>query len=135
MSRGDFLVSELTSVGRDRPQFVIAHIYRPGHTTNSFRYHNLNDRERFAESYIRKSNEAASYLRRIIDHLRDNDPTAILFVFGDHGMWLSRGMQIDEEPTFVIQDRFAVLGGVFPMVLRGEREVPQDDRRVADADG
>lgn len=114
MSRGDFLVRELTSVGRDRPQFVIAHIYRPGHTLNSFRYHNLNDRGRFAESYIRKSNEAASYLRRIIDHLRENDPNAILFVFGDHGMWLSRGMKIDEDPTFVIQDRFAVLGGVFP---------------------
>ena len=115
MSRGDFLVSVLASrAERDRPQFVIAHIYRPGHTTKSFRYHNLNDRERFAESYVRKSNEAASYLRRIIDHLRDNDPNAILFVFGDHGMWLSRGMGIDEDATFVIQDRFAVLGGVFP---------------------
>ena len=30
---GDFLVRELTSVGRDRPQFVIAHIYMPGHTS------------------------------------------------------------------------------------------------------
>ena len=30
-------------------------------------------------------------------------------------MWLSRGMGIDEDPTFVnLQDRFAVLGGVFP---------------------
>ena len=115
MSRGDFLVTELiSSTEADRPQFVIAHIYRPGHTSKSFRYQNLNGRERFAESYIRKSNEAASYLRRIIDHLRDNDPDATLFVFGDHGMWLSRGMRIDEDPTFVIQDRFAVLGGVFP---------------------
>ena len=105
---------ELTSVRRDKPQFVIAHLYMPGHTSKSFRYHNLKDRERFTESYVRKSNEAASYLGRIIDHLRDNDPTAILFVFGDHGMWLSRGMGIDEDPTFQLQDRFAVLGGVFP---------------------
>ena len=115
--RGDFLVRELTSVRRDKPQFVIAHLYMPGHTSKSFRYHisvHLKDRERFTESYVRKSNEAASYLGRIIDHLRDNDPTAILFVFGDHGMWLSRGMGIDEDPTFQLQDRFAVLGGVFP---------------------
>ena len=114
MPPGDFLVRELTSVGKDRPQFVIAHIYMPGHTSKSFRYHNLKDRERFAESYVRKSNEAASYLERIVDHLRDNDPTAILFVYGDHGMGLSRGMQIDEDPTFYLQDRFGVLGGVFP---------------------
>ncbi len=111
---GDFLVSELTSVGRDRPQFVIAHIYLPGHTSGSFRYDNLKDREAFAESYVQKSNEAAFYLRQIIDHLEDNDPTAILFVFGDHGMWLSAGIQIDEDPTFYFQDRFGVLGGVYP---------------------
>ena len=111
---GDFLVRELTSVGRDRPQFIIAHIYMPGHASRSFRYHNLEDRENFTEFYVRKSNEAATYLERIVDHLKDNDPTAILFVYGDHGMWLSMGMRIDEDPKFYLQDRFGVLGGVFP---------------------
>ena len=111
---GEFLVREVTSVGKDRPQFVIAHIYMPGHTSKSFRYHNPKDRERFAEFYVRRSNEAAAYLERIVDHLRDNDPAAMLFVYGDHGMWLSMGMQIDEDPTFYLQDRFGVLGGVFP---------------------
>ena len=111
---GEFLVREVTSVGKDRPQFVIAHIYMPGHTSKSFRYHNPRDRERFAESYVRRSNEAATYLERIVDHLRDNDPAAMLFVYGDHGMWLSMGMQIDDDPTFYLQDRFGVLGGVFP---------------------
>ncbi len=111
---GDFLVRELTSVRTDRPQFVIAHIYLPGHTSASFRYHNLEDREAFTESYVQKSNEAASYLRRIIDHLENHDPTAILFVFGDQGMWLSAGVQMDEDPTFYFQDRFGVLGGVYP---------------------
>ena len=115
MPPGDFLVSELTSsVEKDRPQFVIAHIYLPGHTSMSFRYHNLKDRERFAESYVRRSNEAAIYLERIVDFLSDNDPSAVLFVFGDHGMWLSRGMMQNEDPTFYFQDRFGVLGGVFP---------------------
>ena len=120
MPPGDFLVRELISVKRDRPQFVIAHIYLPGHTSGSFRYDNLEDRERFAESYVQKSNEAASYLRQIIDHLEHNDPTAILFVFGDHGMWLSAGVQIDEDPTFYFQDRFGVLGGVYPRDRCGE---------------
>ena len=112
---GDFLVRELTSrIERDRPQFVIAHIYLPGHTSGSFRYHNLKDREAFTESYVQKSNEAAIYLERIVDFLTDNDPSAVLFVFGDHGMWLSRGMMQDEDPTFYFQDRFGVLGGVYP---------------------
>ena len=111
---GDFLVRELTGVGQDRPQFVIAHIYMPGHTLKSFRYDDLRDRESFVDSYISRSNQAASYLGQIIEHVRNDDPTAILFVFGDHGMFLSTGMQVKENPTFVIQDRFAVLGGVFP---------------------
>ena len=111
---GDFLVQQLSEVDRGNPQFVIAHLYFPGHTPKIFDYEDRRDRELFLESYERKFNRAATYLQQIIEHLRTNDPNSILFVFGDHGAWLSRGLDIEDAPTFVIQDRFGVLGGVYP---------------------
>ena len=111
---GDFLVRELANVGVSAPQFVIAHLYLPGHTPKRFRYDSREDRERFAEQYREASNRAAIYLAQIIEHVRSNDPTAILFVYGDHGVHLSRGVEVEDDPAFHLQDRFGVLGGVYP---------------------
>ena len=112
--KGDFLVRELTSLDGGGPQFVIAHLYMPGHAPDMFNYDNMADREEFADRYRRESDKAAIYLEEIIEHLRSSDPNAILFVFGDHGMWLSRGADLEENPAFFLQDRFGILGGVYP---------------------
>ena len=112
--KGDFLVRELTNLDKRFPQFVIAHLYLPGHTPKIFNYDNREDSEKFTEQYQDRANNAATYLGQIIDHIESNDPTAILFVFGDHGMWLSRGAAIEDDPTFFLQDRFGILGGVYP---------------------
>ena len=112
--RGDFLLRELTNIDESKPQFVIAYLFMPGHTPKIFSYEDRDNREKFIERFTVRSNEAAIYLRQIIEHVRSNDPSAILFVFGDHGAWLSRGIELDENPTFFLQDRFAILGGVYP---------------------
>ena len=97
---GDSLVRELTNVVDGTPQFVIAHLYLPGHTSQRFRYDNSGDKEIFVEQYREASNRAAVFLGQIIEHVRSNDPTAILFVFGDHGMYVSRGVELEEDPAF-----------------------------------
>ena len=93
---------------------MIAHLNLPGHTSQRFRYDNSGDKEIFVEQYREASNGAAVFLGQIIEHVRSNDPTAILFVFGDHGMYVSRGVELEEDPAFVLQDRFGILGGVYP---------------------
>ena len=114
-SPGDFLVTELTDVGgRETPQFVIAHLWLPGHTSSRFRYDNEQDRREFSEWYRERSDRAAIYLERIIEHVRSSDPTAILFMFSDHGVYFSRGLELEDDPAFYLQDRFAILGGVYP---------------------
>ena len=111
----DFMVRELADVvGSGTPQFVIAHLNLPGHTSLSFRYDDAEARERFAEKYREAADRAAVYLGQIIEHVRSNDPTAILFVYGDHGMYVSRGLGLEDAPAFVLQDRFGILGGVYP---------------------
>ena len=106
---------EVTKVSvNDGPQFVMAHLYKPGHTAKSFRYGNVEQFERFRSEYIRSSDKAARFLELIIRHLEENDPDAILLVYGDHGPFLSQGLEFEDDPKFVFQDNYGVLGGVYP---------------------
>ena len=114
LSRDNFFVEEVTGIDRSRPHFVISHIWLPGHTSSPFDYENQNDKDTFFKLYHERFDSAAIVLRQIIDHLRFNDPNAILFVYGDHGAWLSGSMKIEDDPEFFLQDRFGILGGVYP---------------------
>ena len=110
----DASVRALANVSESAPQFVIAHIDLPGHTSRWFRYDNEEDIRGFREWYRERSDRAAIYLERIIEHVRSDDPTAILFVFGDQGPCVSCGLELEDDPAFYLQDRFAILGGVYP---------------------
>ncbi len=114
LSASAFLVQRLSGVDRTKPQFVLAHLYLPGHTPTNFDYENPEDRERFVAAFRERFDRAAIPLRQIIEHLAANDPDSILFVFGDHGPLLSRGFAVEDNPAFVLRDRFGILGGVHP---------------------
>ena len=111
---GDFLIQELGRLGNDPPKFVIAHNPLPGHPSNLFDPDDIGDREEFFDVYERNSNRAADYLESLIEHVRTRDPDGVLFVFGDHGPLLAKDLRVEENPTLFLQDRFAILGGVYP---------------------
>ena len=112
--------SELTQtrassyVSASGPRFTMEHIDFPGHTSLSYDPSDERQFRKFRDQYLRRSSDAAKDLSYILRRLQQEDPNGILLVYGDHGMWLSRGMDVVEAPDFVIQDRFAVLGGVYP---------------------
>ncbi len=115
LPREEFFVTEVTEISGDGPQFVMAHLLLPSHTPlKQFDYESQDDRESFFTRYQERFDAAAIVLQQIIDHIEYNDLDAILFVYGDHGAWLSNGMQIEDDPTFFLQDRFGILGGVYP---------------------
>ena len=95
------------------PQFTMAHLYIPGHTGTSYRHDDAAEFERYRARYLRRIETAAGYLDRIVRHVEE-DPGAILLLYSDHGMWLSEGVEFDDDPEFFVQDRYGVLGGVFP---------------------
>ena len=100
----------------ERPQFMMIHVGWPGHSDDFYRYDDQAQRNaeirRYSESL--RDGSATRYLKVILEHLKNNDPDAILYVYGDHGPWLSRGVSFEDNPTFVVQDRLGVLGGVYP---------------------
>ena len=95
------------------PQVFVAYIYSPGHTSNFYRgtEQELNN---YRKQYSDNSKTTASYLLKLINFINYEDPTAIVYVFGDHGMFTSRGIAIAKNSEFVVQDRFGVFGGIFP---------------------
>ena len=108
-------VEQITKIDTDGPpQFVIAYIYSPGHVEKTFRYDVPTDLETYRASYIKNSNEAAEFLETLIRHLEKNDPDGILFVFGDHGPFLSQGLPFAGNREFVIHDHYGVWGGIYP---------------------
>ncbi len=115
LSRQALSVERITKVNADdKPQFVMAHLYAPGHTDKSFRYDDAEQVEAFRRGYIKRSERAARYLDLIIRHLEENDPGAILLVYGDHGPFLSQRLQFADDPEFFFQDHYGILGGIYP---------------------
>ena len=103
-------------IANERPRFLMAHIEVPMHIEDGgFRYDDPLWRSGEIRRYAHRLNgEATRYLEALLEHLKNNDPNAILYVYGDHGPRLSHGMSFEDNPTFVVQDRLGVLGGVYP---------------------
>ncbi len=99
---------------KEAPQIVVAYIYSPGHTSADFDPSNPQHLADYRDYYESESVITAGYLNSLVDFLRQKDPTAMLYVFGDHGPGLSRRLRDPKDSEFVVQDRFGVYGGMFP---------------------
>ena len=107
-------LERITSDAGGEPRFTMAHLYIPGHVASNYRHGDAAEFERYRARYLRRIETAAGYLDRIVRHVEYEDPGAILLLYSDHGMWLSNGVEFDDDPEFFVQDRYGVLGGVFP---------------------
>lgn len=111
----DFLMDVIRrNADRDSPQFIMAHIYSPGHTDKAYDHEREGMFEAFRDDHIRKSETAATYMDTLFTFLREEDPTAIAYIYGDHGMWISRKSELPEDAEFYVTDRHAIAGGLWP---------------------
>lgn len=107
----DFMLSQIAQISKQpQPQFLLAHHHPPIHSRTDF-IGTQEEIEQLRDSYHKASIVAAEHLRRLKVFIAENDPEALLFVFGDHGIYLSRK---SDDLTFVVQDTHAVAGGVYP---------------------
>lgn len=114
-SPDQFLISKMAEgLSSPLPHVFLGYIYLPGHTQKDFNYDNpemLNDYRQF---YEMRSKLAKRAIERLVNFIDENDPNAILYVFGDHGPWLSRREKFSKNAEFFIQDRHGVYGGIYP---------------------
>jgi hypothetical protein len=113
-SRDEFYMERLRSAirsGKSKPQFFSTHVPFPGHTALAYR-NTPAQLEEFSKRYLGYSGAAARLMDRMLSAIRASDPGGIVFVFGDHGGWISRGMDYSDNPDFVVKDRHGILGAV-----------------------
>ena len=112
----EFLLAKLRSgLGQGKPQMFMAHIFSPAHTPKSFHWLKSGSVEKFRLTYRRNSNTTAEYLDQLITFISREDPSAILYVYGDHGAFTTRGAKMkDNDITLHIQGRFGIYGGIYP---------------------
>jgi len=119
LTEGDNQLNTLIRLMRDglnktTPQVFVAYLFSPGHTPNDFNENHKQELIEYRDYYQKQSKITASYLNNLIQFINDEDPTAILYVFGDHGPLVSRRADIKKDSMFAIQDKFGVYGGIFP---------------------
>ncbi len=118
LDKAAFMLDFVSYLSRQKkPQFLLASIYSPGHTGKDFFIEDEEADIAYNEFYLERSTEAQQTMERLLDQLEREDPTAILYIFGDHGPWRSRGTwetRFAHDPVFFVHDRFGILGGVFP---------------------
>ena len=119
------------------PQFVMAHLNLPAHVGLSYRHSDAAQFSAYQARYLERSNLAAGSLDAIVRHLEENDPGAILLVYGDHGTQVAMGLEFKDNPTFVVQANYGALGGVYPREACAawfdEAEAAQNHLTVLDA--
>lgn len=116
--RSEKLIGFISYLSEKRqPQFLLAYQYSPGHTNKDFSIDNDEAVDDYRTFYLNRSIDTAETMRNLIETLKEKDPTALLYVFGDHGPWRSRGGRkkvFASDPEFYVHDRMGILGGIYP---------------------
>jgi len=102
-----------------KPWLTISHINYPGHSGHVHRYDSAADVAGFREGVPLVLPAVADHYRQIVSTIKTLDPHAVIVTFGDHGMWLTRGMDGAVSNALFsaqdyIQDRFGVMLAVYP---------------------
>lgn len=105
-------------VKHTKPWLTMSHIAFPMHTKLQHRFDNEERVTRFRRQARRLMPQIAANYREIVSTIKQQDPEAVIVTFGDHGMWLTRGMETPHVGTFTpaeyLEDRFGVMLGVYP---------------------
>jgi hypothetical protein len=101
---------------RGGPRLTVAHLKPPLHAPSEETFWSSPDAvARFATRYQQASLQAASHLQRIVAAIRAQERDFVLFTFGDQGVGVMQKLaDRDADPIALVQDRFAVLAGVYP---------------------
>ncbi|MDH3580538.1 MAG: hypothetical protein OEM91_07920 [Hyphomicrobiales bacterium] len=94
------------------PWFTFHHIGIPGHTSVDYRTSDAAAFARYRATYQEASAQIAVIVTRLISAMRQDEAKSILFIFGDHGPYLSRTITTEQDPQFFVQDRYGIIAAV-----------------------
>ncbi len=107
----DSFIDRATS---EQPWLNYIYTYAPGHTDLDYS-HSQSELDLYKRRYKASQQQTTDYMRSMLYAISTYDPTGIIYVFGDHGAWLSRAETLHENnAAFIIRDRHSVFSAVYP---------------------
>ncbi len=108
-----------------QPQFSFFYIYHPnGHAPMDYRHTDLAQRKSYRNFFLSTTTELNKILHRLMNIVKIKDPKSIVMIFGDHGAYLSRGLNANKNRKFVLLDRHTVELAV----LKTEHQCVSDEK-------
>ena len=88
----------IRKVAQDDSAWIMwSYIAVPEHTSLTYREYVPSDKAEFLETHRRKSLEAVAIMESYLREISARDPSAVIVVFGDHGIIRSRGWSSDSK--------------------------------------
>ena len=118
VSRTDWVVRVLASIAEKAANkrgrwLSYYYIYDPvGHTPRNFAISNENAILAYKDYFWNQAAKVTPILKELLATVRSKDPDGIILIFGDHGTWLSRDLELDSGEEFWVQDRHGVFAAV-----------------------
>ena len=117
-----FLYNRITKASKPLDRWLtLVYIRRPGHVKKSFYIDKPGDLEEYASEFKAwRAPHAAIGMQKIFEFIRNRDPNSVVVILGDHGAWLSNGLdkmapeKRPMDPIEYFQDRFGVAAAVYP---------------------
>lgn len=92
---------------------TLNYMFNPiGHTHGGFNNTEKENRE-YKKYVIEQDALLSDILVDFITSIKENDPNSIVFVFGDHGPYISRATNFEDNPEFIIQDQYGIYGAIW----------------------
>ena len=79
-----------------------------GHTSSSYDHDDLIQRENYRAQYWENAHIVARQVTNVSDTIKISDPNSVVVIFGDHGTYLSRSINFEDNPEFFMKDRHRV---------------------------
>ena len=118
------------SLARKEHGVFLTYLFTPGHSFPPYHYKNLQTHAFFGKNFAAGSKTTTAAIELIIRFIKASDPGGIVYIFGDHGPWASRGLEWDSASSadrkFFVQDRYGVLGALYPADICGEYLTPDN---------
>jgi len=112
----DIVIKTIAEKGTsESPWLTFHYIYNPiGHTAKDFRSDSPEELKKYRSFYLSQSKRVVEILKSLLVEIDRNDPNSIVFIFGDHGPWLSRRTTPNDEKSrrFFTLDRYGVYGAL-----------------------
>ena len=105
------------SFDSESPVLFISHLLISFHTPNYYNYYNESDYNNFLQSYKLSVPKTSEIINLIVSKIIEEDPNCLIYIFGDHGLHASRGIEY-KTPNFdllkfSVLDRFGAFGALY----------------------